>query len=285
MRTVLRIRPALAAGAVVALLVVSGCGRDSDDPAAGDAAGPSASSSASSAGESPSASTSVEPSPSADAGDGGSWDRDTLMTAMQQAMEEQDTAHLTMTTEAAGATLEVEGDVDYGSPEQDMQLVMSGQAFGADSMELRRVGGVMYLSMPPVTPEGKFIAMGSGDAGAGGMLTDMPGVDPRDTFDAFDAGLEDVVFVGTETVDGEELEHYRLTVDAREAAKAQGLPRSAGLPASVDYDMWVDEDALMRRVELDMERRVSMVMELSNWGEPVEISAPARRDIVEAPGH
>jgi hypothetical protein len=47
--------------------------------------------------------------------------------------------------------------------------------------------------------------------------------------------------------------------------------------------MWLDDDALMRRVEFEM-AQISMVMEMSEWGEPVSIKAPARRDIVEAPG-
>ena len=55
-------------------------------------------------------------------------------------------------------------------------------------------------------------------------------------------------------------------------------------PRTVAYDMWLDEDALMRRVEFDMAQQISMVMEMSEWGEPVRIEAPSPRQIVEAPG-
>lgn len=237
---------------------------------------------------SPTASPSGPPSPPVTPAEtpsapAGSWDRDSLLPAVQRAMQEQGTAHVTMTTQVAGADLDAEGDVDFGSPRQDMRLMMDGQVFGAERIELRRVGGVVYLSMPPVTPAGKFIAMRPGEDG--GLLTDMPGVDPTDTFEAFDAGLEDVAYVGNETVAGEQLERYRLTVRMREAVRSLGLPRTAGLPKTVAYDLWVDADALPRRVEMRLDRGVSLEMETTAWGEPVDVRRPARRDVVEPPGH
>ncbi len=277
----LRLATGLAAGLASTALLLGAC--DGSDPQPQAASSVSAEPSASDVpSPTPSPSESVAPSeaPSATAG---SWDRDSLLPAVRRAMEEQGSAHVTMTTRVAGADLEAEGDVVFGSARQDMRLAMDGDAFGAERIELRRVGGVVYLSMPPVTPPGKFIAMREG--GGGGLLTDMPGVDPTDTFAAFDAGLEDVAYVGSETVAGEELERYRLTVRMREAVRSLGLPRTAGLPRTVPYDLWVDADALPRRIEMRLDRGVSLEMETSAWGEPVDVRRPPRRDIVEPPGH
>jgi hypothetical protein len=221
-----------------------------------------------------------------DSGVDGRWNEKTLVPAMKAAIEEQETAHISMTTSSGGMTLGAEGDMAFRGAQQDMALTMDGTAFGTDSIEMRMVDQVVYLSMPPMTPQGKFVEIRPGDSSSpfAGMAGGMQGVDPRDTFKAFENGLRKVEFVGEESVHGEDLGHYRLTVDFREAAKAQGMPRTAGMPRTVAYDMWLDDDALMRRVEFEMAQQISMVMEMSEWGEPVSIKAPARRDIVEAPG-
>jgi hypothetical protein len=205
---------------------------------------------------------------------------------MKAAIEEQETAHISMTTSSGGMTLGAEGDMAFRGARQDMALTMDGTAFGTESIEMRMVDQVFYLSMPPMTPRGKFVEIRPGDSSSpfAGMAGGMQGVDPRDTFKAFENGLRKVEFVGEESVHGEDLEHYLLTVDFREAAKAQGMPRTAGMPRTVAYDMWLDDAALMRRVELEMAQQISMVMEMSEWGEPVSIKPPARRDIVETPG-
>lgn len=286
MRTAPSRRLRLAAATAAGSLLLGACSGAPEDPAAQPSEESAATTSATTS-VSPSASPSDVPSaavsdPVSPSAAAGSWDRDTLLPAVRRAMEEQGTAHVTMTTQVAGADLEAEGDVDFGSPQQDLRLVMDGQVFGTERAELRRVDGVVYLSMPPVTPEGAFIAMRPGD---GGLLTDMPGVDPADTFEAFDAGLEDVAYVGSETVAGEELERYRLTVRTREAVRSLGLPRASGLPETVPYDVWVDAEALPRRIEVRLDRAVSLVMETSDWGDPVTVRRPARRDIVEPPGH
>jgi hypothetical protein len=294
-RHLFRPRAARAALAVPAmLLVLAACGGDELEPVAGEPA----------AASSDSDNSSPEPEPASEAvdteseatdqdstdddgsiADGGSWDKRTLVPAMRAAIEDQETAHFFMTTSSGGMTLNAEGDLAFRGAQQDMSMTMDGAAFGTDSIEMRMVDQVLYLSMPPMTPPGKFVEVRPGAASPfAGMAGQMQGLDPRDTFKAFENGLRKVEFVGEESVHGEDLEHYLLTVDFREAANAQGMPRMAGMPRTVAYDMWLDGDALMRRVEFEMAQQISMVMELSEWGEPVSIKAPARRDIVETPG-
>jgi hypothetical protein len=55
------------------------------------------------------------------------------------------------------------------------------------------------------------------------------------------------------------------------------------MPKTIEYDVWVDEQALVRRMVLDLDEG-SVDMEMSEWGEPVSIKAPAAADLVEAPG-
>jgi len=295
MRPVRRSRAACAVLAVPALLLVlSACGGDDLAPVAGESTSETTSSASSGAESSDSPSEAAVPEDaagesdeSADAASGeGTWDEKTIVPAMKDAIEKQETAHFSMSTSSGGMSLSAEGDMAFRGAQQNMAMTMDGSAFGAGDIEMRLVDQVLYLSMPPMTAKGKFVEIRPGDKTSpfAGMAGQMQGVDPRDTFKAFEDGLRKVDFVGEESVAGEDLEHYRLTVDFRAAAKAQGMPRMAGMPRTVAYDMWLDEDALMRRVEFAMAQQMSMVMEMSDWGEPVRITAPSPRQIVEAPG-
>lgn len=282
MRSILRSRM-VAAGAVPVLLVaLAACGGDETSPTA-EGQSPTAASSPATASETPSEAPSPSDGPVEDTG-GGSWDRETIVSAMEEAMADQRSAHVSMVTTSGGMDLTSEGDLAFRGATQDMTLVMQGPAIGADRIELRMVDRAVYLSMPPMTPEGKFFEVPTDDPGSpfAPMMQQMQGVDPRQSFAAFEKGLRAVTFVGEESVDGERLEHYRLTVDPRVAAKAQGLPTQQ-MPKVVDYDLWLDEQALMRKMELDV-AGVTMVMEISAWNEPVSIQAPAPRNIVPPPG-
>ncbi len=302
MRSLLSTRRAAVAAATLPLLLgVAACGADETAPAAADAADRAATSpsgdegtAADQADADQAASEETEPEEAEETGaeaeeteagnDGGSWDEETLAPAMVAAMAEQETGRFTMTTTGGGADVEAEGVMSLRSGGQDMAMTMSGATLGVQSMEMRMVDGVVYLSMPPMTPKGKFFEIDPGDAGSpfSGM-TDQMRVDPRESLKAFESGLREVEYLGEEPVDGESLERYRLTVDFAAAAKAQGLPRTQGAPETVAYDVWLDDDALLRRMQLEM-MQVSMVMEMSGWGEPVRIQAPPRRQIVQAPG-
>lgn len=288
-----RVRAAWAVPAF--LLVLAGCGGDGTTPVAGEAQSSAPAASPSSVvseeargGTATGGATDDAVEDRADqnlaAGRAGSWDEKTIVPAMMAAVADQKTAHVTMTTAAGGMSMDAAGDLAFRGPDQDMELVMDGAAMGVERIEIRMVDQVVYLAMPPMTPAGKFVEIKPGsDSPLAGMVGQMQGVDPRDTFRAFESGLEDVMFLGVESVDGEELEHYRLTVDIAKA-QLQGMPRSGGMRRKVRYDMWLDQDALMRRAEFSLAQQVSVVMEMSDWGEPVAIKAPARKDIVQAPG-
>ncbi len=289
MRSATRPRALLAAGAVpVLLLTLAACGGDGAQTTSGETTGtPSSTPSSTEPSTEPSA---AEPSePSDDAADaeagGGSWDEESIVPAMSAAMEGQESAHISMVTTAGGMDLVSEGNLALHGATQDMSLVMEGQALGTDRVEVRLVDGSVYMSMPPMTPKGKFFEIPDDPSSPfGPMLSQMQGMDPRESFDAFESGVRKVTFVGEETVDGEELERYRLTVDPRVAAKAQGLPKNAQMPKRVDYDLWLGGDALMRRMEIEM-AQVSVVTTLDDWNEPVTIKAPGPKQLVPMPGN
>lgn len=293
MRVVSLSRSALAVP--VLLLGLAACGGTDARPVSGEPAdrSPAVRSSAPASEPAPSeaaVSEALESSASAGVGNdsatgGGTWDRSTLVPAMRAAMDGQRTAHVSVTTGVTGMEMQGEADIVFRGARQDMVMTMDGAAFGVASAEIRMVDRVMYLSMPPLTPQGKFVEVRAGDGSSpfAAMVGQMQAVDPRDTFKALAAGLRKVKFVAEESVHGEDLEHYRLTVDFQAAAKALGMPRTAGVPRTIAYDLWLDREALMRRVEMELMQQASLVMETSDWGEPVTVEAPPRKDIVQAP--
>ena len=274
----MRVRRLVAAAATSVLLVgLTGCGGD-DTTAVSDDATTESSPSEPTETESESEEPSEEPEEQS-----GGYDAKELLAAMKAAVEENETSHLVMEMGGNGQSMTAEGDVSYAGDSTSMQLTMQSPEMGPGVIEMRMVDGVMYMSMPPMTPEGKFLKLDLNDPNSPlGSLGGVTQGDPLETFKAFDKGLRDVEYLGPEEVDGEEMDHYVLTVDGKAAAEAQGAP-AGSVPDELTYDLWLDDQDLMRRVQYTMAGG-GVTISMSDWGEPVTVKAPAKADIMEMPG-
>lgn len=265
----------LAATAAASVLVVglAGCGGDETTAVSDDATTESSPSEPSELSESEAEPEEVS----------GGYDAAELLAAMKAAVADKQTAHLVMEMGGGGQSMSAEGDVSYAGDTTAMQLSMQSPQMGQGTIEMRMVDNVMYMSMPPMTPEGKFMMFDLDDPSSPlGALGGVTQGDPLETFKAFDEGLRDVEYLGSEEVDGEEMDHYVLTVDGKAAAKAQGVP-AGSVPEELTYDLWLDGDDLMRRVQYTMAGG-GVTISMSDWGEPVTVKAPAKADIVQMPG-
>jgi LppX_LprAFG lipoprotein len=269
------------AGSVL-LLSMTACG--GDEPAAEESSDATSSSVTSAEPSEEAESESADP---AEEEVSGGYDAAELLDNMKAAIADNESAHVTMEM-TGGQQMSGEGDVSYAGDETAMQMNMQIPQMGSGTMEMRLIDGVIYMAIPPMTPEGKFFEIDTNDPNS--PLGNLGGVtqgDPLATFDAFDAGLEDARYVGEEDVDGEQLDHYVLTVDAKKAAEAQGQPARPGMPDTITYDMWIDDEDLMRRIEFDLGEAAGgggRVMTMSDWGAPVTVEAPPRRAILQMPG-
>ncbi|MGA9745960.1 MAG: LppX_LprAFG lipoprotein [Nocardioides sp.] len=290
MRTDRVLTRVLSGVAVSALLVtLAACGGGDTETAEESPGSDTASSAPAESEESPEV---EEAEPTDEEGASGGYDSAALLDAMKAAIADNESAHVTMEMTGGGQAMSGEGDVSYAGDSTSMQMTMQIPQMGGGDMEMRMLGGVMYMSIPPMTPTGKFIKIDTNDPNS--PFGDLGGVsqgDPLATFDAFDAGLQEAEYVGVEDVDGEQLDHYLLTVDAKKAAKAQGQPYQQGMPETITYDMWIDDSDLMRRIEFDLGAfggdaagAGGMVMTMSDWGKPVSVKAPPANAIVEMPG-
>jgi hypothetical protein len=102
--------------------------------------------------------------------------------------------------------------------------------------------------------------------------------------------------IGTETVDGEQMTHYRTQIDptnmgqvpANERASVKQALAQMGL-SKIPVDVWVDSQGLLRRMSLSVQfgkamgnGSMAMTMNLSQFGAPVSITAPPADQVFDA---
>ena len=261
-------RSRLFAALVAPLLVVAlaGCGGDesgSDDKAGGSSAGDAAPDGLSAGDE-------VEP--------------DEFIALMQDAMAEPTTMQTEMTMTASGIEITSSGAIDYTTTPPSMALSMTMPMLGDQPIDMRVIDGKAYMNMGDLT-QNKFVVgdLDDPDSPLGDMSTLTDSMDPVHSFDAFNEGLEKVVYEGQEDVDGDSLAHYTLTLDTTKVSMLDTLGASAdAVPDSLEYDAWLDSDDRRRKVTLTMGDTASVEINVSAWGEPVTIEAPPADEITDA---
>ena len=210
-------------------------------------------------------------------------DADQFLADFKAAVEDATTAHLSMTTGAGGMDITAEGQVDYSTDPPSMAMEMTNPMGGDQKLEIRLVDGKFYMNMGQLS-QGKYYELSPDDPN--NPLGEMSGLtesmDPVRSFEQFASGLEKVTFVGTEDVDGEQLDHYVLTLDTTRVDSLKDA--GAQLPETLDYDLWVDDQDRMRQVQIDLGSTASVDMKIFDWDEPVDIEAPSEDEIAPLPG-
>ena len=106
--------------------------------------------------------------------------------------------------------------------------------------------------------------------------------DPTDILAALKkAGSVDKI--GSETVAGTDTTHYRATIDLEKAPNGKQLEKVTNLKA-LPVDVWVDGNNLLRRMTMKYSAgatSTSMQMDLSNYGEPVNVQVPSASETVD----
>ena len=202
--------------------------------------------------------------------------RATFVPAMNSALTKQKSWHVTGKMTANGQTVLTMDGVQTASP-LAMSMEMAGAAFQGKTAKFVVVKGTAYVSIPGVTPAGKYVKFDAAESPELGEL--LEGGDPTKIFKSFDSSLATVKFVRSETIGGQKLDRYDVTVNTAKALAAQGKKVPAGVPKSLIYSMWMDKTHLVRRLSFDL-GGVSMVMTMSDFNKPVSITAPPASKIV-----
>jgi hypothetical protein len=190
-----------------------------------------------------------------------------------------------MTTTTQGQTMTASGVLRYGADAQEMAMTMDIPGTGA--VEMRVVGGLVYMSMADLT-QGKFIEIDPADTSnplSAAFAPMMAQMDPAAQVKSFEGAIVSLEKVGEpEEKAGALAQAYEMTVDsAVGAAQLGSTPEQLGMPATVTSTYWIDADDQIRMIESDM-AGTTLRMSMSEWGEPVEITAPTAEEITELPG-
>lgn len=261
---------ALAAGALL-LAPLAGCGSDDDAKDADGKATPSASSSPTASATTEGADDDADTDGADDSGDLGTpaaagerLTKENLVATMVAAMREKKTAHMEM---ELGSAVGASADLRYGAT-TDMKMSMTQ---GNMKITVILVDGVMYMQQGA---GGKYLKIDKDDPALSGLVDSMGSMSPEASISAMKGALKKVEYAGTAKVEGDEVHKYLVTADTSAVADQLGsTPGAADLPKTLTYTMFVDDDHLMRRIDMTVSGQ-DIRMTVGKWGEPVDIKAP-----------
>ncbi|KRF11393.1 hypothetical protein ASG90_16695 [Nocardioides sp. Soil797] len=276
-----RLTTRLATAAVVPLLVlgVTACGPDDDKSSGSD---DSSTSSTPEAGANSAESDSA--SEAAPVGD--DVDAKEFANTIKDSFTKVDTASMKMELVNAGLVMTADGQVDYTGDAPKMAMTMSAPAFGEQAIKARVVDGKMFMAMPMLgagTSDSFFeIDLDDPDNPLAQSMGGLSSFDPKSTVEMFGQGLEKVTMVGEDSVNGVHTKHYVVTTNTEEFAKSLGDDADL-VPEDLTYDVWLDDEGRMAKMEADLDAQGKMTLTMSDWGEPVNIVAPPANKIQEFP--
>jgi hypothetical protein len=196
---------------------------------------------------------------------------------VSKAQVKAQTAHIEAKLDANNQKMNMSGNMDMTKNDVAFDLALTGGPLG-DGAKFILVDKVIYLKVPGLSQGDKFVKIDISNANdpAAKMFEQMLGqLDPSKTFKAFHA-VTKLQEKGTQEIDGVETTHYAVTVDTARALKAQGMAGQVPqgqMPKTIMYNVWVDGDNLVRKLKMNVQGN-AVDMTLSQWGEPVDISAP-----------
>jgi hypothetical protein len=202
--------------------------------------------------------------------------RVSFVPAMNAAIAKQKSWRITGKMTGGGMTLLTMNGLQTARP-MAMSMEMAGEAFQGKTAKFVVIKDTGYVSIPGMTPAGKYVKFKSTQASELGEM--LAGGDPTKIFKSFDSSLANVKFVRAETIGGQKLDRYDVTVNTAKALAAQGKKIPAGVPKTLTYSMWMDQAHLIRRMSFDLSG-VSMVMTMSDYNKPVRITAPPASKVV-----
>ncbi|MEU1289892.1 hypothetical protein [Kitasatospora sp. NPDC005856] len=176
--------------------------------------------------------------------------------------------------------------------------VPPGAATTGKIVEVVLPGTVYLQNSGAKVPAGKWVKLDVRQLPDGNLVS-SGATDPASAAGAL-RGAQKAEAVGTETVDGVPLHHFRGTLDLAKAADATGGRGGDGLRMGaqtftvkeVPYDAWLDDQGRLRKVvevftfagvagskEPKDQVKVTSTTSLSDFGKPVEAAEPSASDI------
>lgn len=211
--------------------------------------------------------------------------------------------HFVLRMEVAGQSFTGDGDGKLGA-QPALQMTMSIPPAG--QMDMRLVNDVLYLKLPQELTAGKpWIRVDpngndpiSRTLGASLRQLKQNG-DPSQILEQF-SGAGMITGKADEQLNGKATKRYSLTIDVKKVAASQTDPDlkqmiDQALQTGVDtfpMQVWLDQENLPLRTTVDVPfknpntqqaENVKISIDYSDWGKPVEISAPPAEQVGDVP--
>lgn len=191
------------------------------------------------------------------------------------------------------------GGYDYVKRIGTLEIdVPPGAATTGTIKEIVLPGTVYLQNSGAKVPAGKWVRLDVRQLPDGNLVS-SGATDPASAAGAL-RGAESAELVGTETVDGTELKHYKGTLDLAKAAEATGGRGADGLRMAaqtftakqVPYEVWLDAQGRVHKVvetfafagvagskEAKDQVKVVSTTSLADFGTPVRAAEPSSADI------
>jgi hypothetical protein len=200
---------------------------------------------------------------------------------MRRGMGREGTAHMEMRI-GGQASSTSEGDLVYDARGSQLRLTTRNQQLGSGALQVVVARDAAYLSLPGLTPPGKFVRIDKDDPRFARFAGAAVQLGPQQSLEAFRTGLVSVEDLGEDRVQGDPATRFAVTVDAVRALQAQGSDAVPGMPEQITYRVWLDRQDHMRRMLLRMQG-VDLRIDLSRWDQPVVITPPTEAQLVKPP--
>jgi len=217
-------------------------------------------------------------------------------------------ATMSVTMSSGAAQTAITGHGTFGKDEGELSIDLPGNGATMHVIELVEDGDpVVYMSLGSLMGQlsgGKsWLRLDLEKAGKSAgidvsrLLNAAGGQNPSQALELLRSS-GDVSEAGKETLDGVETTHYHGSVDLKKAAGLSGATSDAvqrlldlGAPAEIPVDVWVDDAGYVRQYKTSYDQSyggqpvsMRMTMNMSDYGTPVEVSAPPADDVFDVTG-
>jgi hypothetical protein len=210
--------------------------------------------------------------------------KDNVAQEIRDAQADAGSAHVQATVEAAGQTLDLEGDVAQLDTPESPTFDFRADAGADQKFQLLVVDGTLYVSGNGISsPDGKkWVKSDISDPDnpiAQIFQTANPG-----NFASYLHGVTDFQDKGAETVDGVDTEHYSVTVDTKEMLaanpvfKGQSMSR-LGLPEKLTSELYVDDQNRPVEISVDLAAAGAFEVHFSEYGKDVAVQPPPADEV------
>lgn len=214
--------------------------------------------------------------------DASTYDNADVVAEMADAAADAGAVRLTLGTKQSPEDITV--DTTWGD-EPALRALTGGDP--AQQLDVRLVGTRVYVGGEVVGHQWTYLEVDDErltDPDSGfdtGPVPTLLAIDVPGDLAALESAVSEVTSEGTEEIDGQQTDHYSLTVDSEawfDGLAESSMYRGMDLPASVTMDLYVDDDSLPVRLayEVPDEPAESAQIGFTEWGTPVEVAVPGR---------